>query len=270
MAALFLTKPALTTSALECPPLQSRLKLRMALAMCHLVGMNCPSGLLVPSPGPVLPPAYPDDLPDERLALVRLFCLDAAAARIFGEPHPLYGRPGAQDGTEMQIDLNSYKTILVVSPHLDDGVLSVGGLIEKAAANGADVIVATAFTADTPPGMAISPLAIELHALWNLGSNPFEHRRNEDIAAVGALGARTLHGPLLDALYRTDRDGNFLYPTRQSIFSQPPEHDDVGEALSHLLDQWIADLSPDLVLTPLGVGRHADHIQTTNALRRLA
>ncbi|MET3900498.1 LmbE family N-acetylglucosaminyl deacetylase [Devosia sp. UYZn731] len=170
----------------------------------------------------------------------------------------------------MQIDLNSYKTILVVSPHLDDGVLSVGGLIEKAAANGADVIVATAFTADTPPGMAISPLAIELHELWNLGSNPFEHRRNEDIAAVGALGGRTLHGPLLDALYRTDRDGNFLYPTRQSIFSQPPDHDDVGEALSHLLDQWIAEVSPDLVLTPLGVGRHADHIQTTNALRRLA
>jgi glutathione S-transferase len=48
----------------------------MAFAMCHRVGMNCPSGLLVPSPGPVLPPAYPDDLPDERLALVRFFYLE--------------------------------------------------------------------------------------------------------------------------------------------------------------------------------------------------
>ena len=170
----------------------------------------------------------------------------------------------------MQIELGRYKRIFVVSPHLDDGVLSVGGLIEKAVANGADVVVATAFTADTPVGAAISPLASELHALWDLGPNPFAHRRTEDVAAVAALGARPLHGQLLDALYRTDQGGNALYPTRQSLFSEPSGRDDIGEALFHLFDTWINELSPDLVLSPLGVGRHVDHTLTTNAVRRLA
>lgn len=170
----------------------------------------------------------------------------------------------------MPLPVDDCKTILVVSPHLDDGVLSVGGLIERAVANGSDVIVATAFTADVPPDAPISPLATELHALWNLGASPYAHRRAEDIASVALLGARIRHGGLLDALYRTDEAGAFLYPTRQSIFSPPADRDPVGKALVDLLGSWIDEFSPDLVLAPLGVGRHADHIVTTTALCRLA
>lgn len=170
----------------------------------------------------------------------------------------------------MQIELEKYKRILVVSPHLDDGVLSVGGLIEKAAGNGADVVVATAFTADMPPGEAISPLASELHELWNLGQNPFSHRRNEDAAAAATLGARVFHGQLLDALYRTDKEGNSLYPTRQSVFSEPSGKDEIVEALFQLYNNWHDEFSPNLVLSPLGVGRHVDHILTSNAVQRLA
>lgn len=170
----------------------------------------------------------------------------------------------------MQLDVDKCKRILVVSPHLDDGVLSVGGLIERAVANGADVVVASAFTADTPPGSRISPLAAELHALWDLGPHPFEQRRREDLESVPILGARALHGQLLDALYRTGPAGDFLHPTRQSIFSPPSENDGIADALSDLLHNWVSQISPDLVLSPLGVGRHIDHVLTTNALRRLA
>jgi LmbE family N-acetylglucosaminyl deacetylase len=170
----------------------------------------------------------------------------------------------------MPVEVDKCKRILVVSPHLDDGVLSVGGIIERAVANGAEVVVATAFTADTPPGAALSALAVELHGLWDLGPNPFEQRRVEDIASVTGLGAKVLHGQLLDALYRNDRTGDPLYPSRQSVFGPPSERDGVGEALFELFENWISDISPDLVLCPLGVGRHVDHIVTTNAVRRLA
>jgi LmbE family N-acetylglucosaminyl deacetylase len=169
---------------------------------------------------------------------------------------------------EMPIELSG--RILVVSPHLDDGVLSAGGIIEKAVAGGAEVVVATAFTADTPIGAAISPLAHELHGLWDLGPNPFAQRRNEDVAAVAALGGRALHGQLLDALYRSDQGGNALYPSRQSVFSEPNPQDQIGDALFELFDTWIDAFSPDLVLCPLGVGRHVDHQLTSNAVRRLA
>lgn len=170
----------------------------------------------------------------------------------------------------MHIEVDACKRILVVSPHLDDGVLSVGGLIERAVAKGAEVVVATAFTADTPPDAGVSPLALELHALWDLGPNPFEQRRAEDLASVSELGARVLHGNLLDALYRTDEAGDPLYPTRQSVFGVPSERDDIGDVLVELLDTWITQMSPDLILGPLGVGRHVDHILTGEAVRRLA
>ncbi|MGE0279328.1 MAG: PIG-L deacetylase family protein [Rhizobiaceae bacterium] len=170
----------------------------------------------------------------------------------------------------MPIDIDQYKKILVVSPHLDDGVLSVGGIIEKAVAKGTDVVVATAFTADAPPPEDVSSLATDLHALWNIGPNPFEQRRREDVASVAILGARILHGHLPDAIYRTGPAGDFLYSTRQSISQPPSEQDGIGNVLSQLLDNWIGEISPDLVLSPLGVGRHVDHVLTTNALHRVA
>jgi LmbE family N-acetylglucosaminyl deacetylase len=79
-----------------------------------------------------------------------------------------------------------------------------------------------------------------------------------------------LHGNLLDALYRADQAGDPLYPTRQSIFGPPSDRDHIGDALVELYDTWIGEFSPDLVLSPLGVGRHVDHIVTSNALRRVA
>lgn len=169
----------------------------------------------------------------------------------------------------MLIDLDACRTILVISPHLDDGVLSVGGIMQRAATNGADVIVATAFTADLA-GAEPTQLATELHALWNLGPQPYEARRAEDVASVASLGARLLHGGLLDALYRTGPDGTALYPTRQSVFGPPAEGDTIHEPLSRLISGWIDALSPDLVLAPLGVGQHVDHLVTTQAVRRLA
>jgi len=148
--------------------------------------------------------------------------------------------------------------------------LSVGGIIEKAVANGAEVVVATVFTADAPPPGDLSPLAAKFHSLWDLGPNPFEQRRREDIAAVAILGAGILHGHLPDAIYRTGAAGDFLYTERKSISQPPSARDGIADALSHLLGDWISMLSPDLVLCPLGVGRHVDHVLTTNAVRRLA
>jgi LmbE family N-acetylglucosaminyl deacetylase len=168
------------------------------------------------------------------------------------------------------MSVDQYKRILVVSPHLDDGVLSVGGIIERALDHGADVIVATSFTADAPPPGDLSPLAAKFHALWGIGPNPFEQRRREDVASLAILGAHVVHGNLPDAIYRTGPTGGFLYPTRESISEPPSEQDGVTEALSQLLDDWIDEFSPNLILSPLGVGRHVDHVLTTNALQRLA
>lgn len=170
----------------------------------------------------------------------------------------------------MTIKLDEIRTLLVISPHLDDAALSVGGLIEAAVARGTRVVIATTFTADSPPPGKISPFAIELHGIWKLGDNPYAHRRAEDVVAVGLLGAELRHGGLHDALYRADDAGAFLYPTRRSIFARPVPGDRIGDKLAGLLARWIDELAPDLVLAPLAVGRHIDHVVVTNALQRLA
>ena len=102
------------------------------------------------------------------------------------------------------------RRLLVVSPHLDDAVLSAGGIIARSVGGGVEVVVGTVFTADAPHPAMSSPVIEELNKLWNLGPSPFAFRRSEDFAAVRALGARAIHGGLPDAIYRTDRGRNCL------------------------------------------------------------
>ena len=162
------------------------------------------------------------------------------------------------------------RRILAISPHLDDAVLSVGGIIARAVGGGAEVVVATVFTADAPHPAISSPIIEELNKHWNLGPSPFAHRRGEDFAAVRALGARVSHGGLPDAIYRTDQERNCLYLTRTDIFSAPSHNDDIAFALDRLFNDWIEDFQPDAVLCPLAVGRHVDHVVTSESFRAIA
>jgi LmbE family N-acetylglucosaminyl deacetylase len=170
----------------------------------------------------------------------------------------------------MPLQLETRQKILVLSPHLDDGVLSVGGVIAKAATLGAEVVVATPFTAEVRNDPDLSPFASGLHASWSLGPNPYAARKREDTAAVGVVGGRAVYGQLRDSPFRADRDGTPLYPTRPSIFSTPSQRDDALESLAGLFGRWIDELQPDLVLGPLGVGRHVDHVLSSEAFRRVA
>lgn len=167
-------------------------------------------------------------------------------------------------------ELHQSRRLLALSPHLDDAVLSIGGIIARATERGTDVIIGTVFTADAPPPTFTSPIIQELNALWKLGPSPVASRRREDAAAAQVLGARYIHGGLADSIYRTDRNGDSVYPTRQAIFSEPSKEDDIAVTLSKLLKDWIDENQPDLVLCPLAVGRHVDHVITSETFRTMA
>jgi LmbE family N-acetylglucosaminyl deacetylase len=166
--------------------------------------------------------------------------------------------------------LRDSRRLLALSPHLDDAALSIGGALAEAAKAGTDVVVGTVFTGDAPSTASPSPIIEELNALWKLGPSPMAARRKEDADAMQVLGARYVHGGLPDAIYRTNRDGASLYATRQAIFSEPSPEDDVVLALSKLLADWIEENQPDIVLCPLAVGRHVDHVSTAKAFHEVA
>ncbi len=163
--------------------------------------------------------------------------------------------------------LSENDRILVLSPHLDDAVLSAGGLIDLATKHGCSVIVGNLFTADSSFVGEPSPLVKELHEWWGLGSNPYETRRNEDVAALTLLGAEVIQGGLLDSIYRTDEAGLPLYPTREAVFSSPSMDDPAWNDAKELISSWISSVRPSLVLCPMAVGRHVDHSITTEAFR---
>jgi len=115
--------------------------------------------------------------------------------------------------------------LVVLSPHLDDAVLSCGGRIAATTAAGGRALVAA--------------------------------RRAEDDEACRRLGAEPLHWDLADALYRTAADGAPLYPTRHSLYSEPAPGDDATAAR---LAERIAGLPAHrLLLAPLAIGGHVDH-----------
>jgi LmbE family N-acetylglucosaminyl deacetylase len=160
-------------------------------------------------------------------------------------------------------------SLLCLSPHLDDAVLSCGGRIHQLAARGDRVVVLTLFTA-SPPDTLTSPIIRELHARWGVGSDAPAHRRVEDRAALGRLGAEPVHLAHWDSIYRVGPDGVPLYARNNeflgNVSAEDPESPEgiAAEVRRH----WEA-LGRCPIVAPLSAGRHVDHQIVHRAARLL-
>jgi LmbE family N-acetylglucosaminyl deacetylase len=136
--------------------------------------------------------------------------------------------------------------VVVVSPHLDDAVLSCGEVIGRLD----DCVVLTVF--------AGSPPSWEIHRLWDHdlcgfadGIDVVAARIREDDAALSSLGLAGARMSLLDEQYR----GTGMEPS--------PE--EVGQLVASRLEQ----LDAETVIGPLGLG-HPDHRVTAAGCRHAA
>jgi LmbE family N-acetylglucosaminyl deacetylase len=146
---------------------------------------------------------------------------------------------------------------LFLSPHLDDATLSAGGHIWQLAQSGKQVLVVT-IMAGNPPTEGLSEFAQQLHRRWQLPAHQVAaSRRAEDIAACSRLCCRFEHWHYLDAIYRLDNQGDFLYPTWPDVIGPLHPADD------RLIDDLLRQLSQlpafDQLYAPLAVGNHVDH-----------
>lgn len=121
--------------------------------------------------------------------------------------------------------------VLVISPHLDDGVFGCGELLAMLPGT----TVATLF-AGTPPDAGV-------HTEWDeacgfdTAGEALDARRSEDRDALALLGANPVHLPFLDGQY-----------------APSPRADTLAAAL----DELIEARRPHTVLMPLGLF-HTDH-----------
>jgi LmbE family N-acetylglucosaminyl deacetylase len=155
---------------------------------------------------------------------------------------------------------------IYLSTHLDDAVLSAGGLIYEQTKSGIPVEIWT-FMAGTPLDTEFSPFAQLLHAQWGFSSaeETVRLRREEDRQAAAIVGATVQHFDFLDCIYRRDKNGDWPYYG----ISMPP-HEMDADLPSRIAEAISARLKPDDVLVcQLSVGSHVDHVLVRQAAELL-
>ncbi len=156
---------------------------------------------------------------------------------------------------------------IYISPHFDDGVLSCGGLIYEQTRQGMTAEIWTICAGDPPPG-PLSPMARRIHLVWGTGSaeETVRLRREEDRQAASRVGASVFHADLPDCIYRRAPNGELLYT--HSVFTPwNPLEKELPARLAALLQEKLAP--DDVLVCPLAIGGHVDHLLTRLAVERL-
>jgi len=156
---------------------------------------------------------------------------------------------------------------IYISPHLDDAILSAGGLIFDQVHQGQPVEIWTVMCGFPEEGK-LSPFAQFLHAQWGFSSTAetVRLRRLEDRRAADRVGAQVFHLDIPDCIYRRSPEGEPLYPI--GVFVDPHPAD--SDLPRQITDRLQAGLTPeDVVVCPLAIGGHVDHILTRKGVEGL-
>jgi len=158
---------------------------------------------------------------------------------------------------------------LFLSPHLDDAVLSCGTLLLRAPR----ATVATVFTEASPGPHTRAARNFLRQCAVSGAEELFAERRREDVAVVAAAGADAVHLGRRDALFRTRRApaalGRVLpelvhrYPTFRFDIARgrvAAAERDLATRIAEQVDALAARSGAEVVLCPLGVGQHVDHV----------
>lgn len=156
---------------------------------------------------------------------------------------------------------------IYISPHFDDAVLSCGGLICEQTRQGTPVEIWTVCAGDPPPG-PLSKMAQKIHKEWGTGNaeETVRLRRGEDREAASRVGAGVFHADIPDCIYRRAPSGVLLYTT--SVFTPwNPLERDLPARIAATLRKGLAP--DDIVVCPLAIGGHVDHVIVRRAIESL-
>lgn len=136
--------------------------------------------------------------------------------------------------------------MLVISPHLDDAVLSVG----QAIGGWPGALVVTVCAGSPPPSMPLTEY--DRNCGFSGGRQAMAIRRREDVEALRVLGAAS-------PVHLSYRDNQYGGPGGPGAVS------DIAESIHHR----VAEVEPRAALVPLGLV-HPDHIKVANAAAHVA
>jgi LmbE family N-acetylglucosaminyl deacetylase len=153
------------------------------------------------------------------------------------------------------------------SPHLDDAILSAGGLISDQTMAGIPVEIWT-FMSGVPDGDQLTDFAQLMHKTWGTttAKQTIQIRREEDRRAASRVGAKAVHFDFLDCIYRRGKNGKALYESE--VFITP--HTEDADLPAQIAQTMVAWLKPDdVIVSQLAIGGHVDHILVRKAAEML-
>ncbi|MBI1259170.1 MAG: hypothetical protein GC204_17000 [Chloroflexi bacterium] len=151
---------------------------------------------------------------------------------------------------------------LFLSPHLDDAVLSCGGVMHRLAQSGERVVIITVMAGEPPEPLLETPVLQAIQVRWAKGEGTIQIRRAEDSQAAQQLQAQVYHMGFTEAAFRATLCGAgdwiALYPDHDSPFQGIKQADDARIALfTANLPFPFADIA--MIYAPFGVDNHVDH-----------
>jgi LmbE family N-acetylglucosaminyl deacetylase len=146
---------------------------------------------------------------------------------------------------------------IYISPHLDDAIFSVGGVVYEQVFKGTPVEIWTVMCG-FPEISVLSSFANRLHARWGVDSpeEAIRIRLMENEKAAEIVGAKTFYLNFVDGMYRLGVDGAFLY--ERSFGKLHREDKDMPRQIASAIAQNLR--SGDELVFPLALGGHVDHV----------
>lgn len=155
------------------------------------------------------------------------------------------------------------RSYLVLSPHLDDGVLSCGQLISMWRRQRHRVVQATVFT-----GRPEVETAVVREDAARYDGDVLQTRLAEEATAARLLDYEPLTFGLPELIFRSKIDGSPRCEDLSQIFGAlTPSDVPIIHNVADRLRKVVAKIRPDFVCAPLGVGGHIDHVIIREAAR---
>ena len=165
---------------------------------------------------------------------------------------------------------NSYERVVVLSPHLDDAVLSCFGLLDQIRGQVSGLVI-TICCGNPAPAPSRGRVQIFRNNPDPDAYGTPRERRREDVAAMSALDCDFVHLGFEDGIYRrSPTSGDYIYRTSREKFVRP-RIEDTGhiEELFLVLRRLCQNMGRLLLVAPLAIGYHVDHSITAHTALRL-
>ncbi len=173
--------------------------------------------------------------------------------------------------------IRNKKHCYFISPHLDDAVLSAGGLLSYLAGK-TDVTLVTVFTEAGEKPYTMSAKGFLRYCGYTDAKKLFTDRRLEDKEVAAKLGINTIHLGFIDGSFRRRTKNipftadiakripeiNHLYPLGRKLIKIAGDDKQTVQEIQKKLLQAVTT-KDSIVFCPVGSVKHMDHILTTKA-----